>query len=358
MKISIDVALRNGWNRMMAVLFRPFDLLKWLAIGFAAFLASLGRSKGFNFNFPSGKDFSGHDACGSAQALESWLHSNFWPIVLFGLGIGLVVFSVVLLIFWLSSRGQFVFISQLLTNRADIREPWVKYGWLGDKLFLFRILFGLCVFLAVLLVLGAGVLLSFPYIKSGVFPMIFWIILIPTTLFLIAIALFGVIVNAVLMDFIVPVMMKRETGVMQAFRTFRDEIFRGHLGDFVIFYLVKIGLGIAGSVIMVVVTIFTCCLCLSMCIPILGWYISAVLFLPVSVFIRNYTLCFLEQFGDEWKLFTWTLAGDNPAVPATPGQGTGEIQAGQAGNAPGEAPTEAEPPVEPGPPPDDPPAGA
>ncbi|HNQ78201.1 MAG TPA: hypothetical protein PKJ37_04465 [Acidobacteriota bacterium] len=318
MKISIDAALRNGWTRMMTTLFRPFDFLKWLAIGFAAFLASLGRSKGFNFNFPSGGDFGSGDTCGSAKAFESWFFSNMWPIILFGLGIGLVVFAVVLLVVWLSSRGQFVFISQLLTNKADIREPWVKYGWLGDKLFLFRILFGLCVFLAVLLVLGAGVLLSFPYIKSGVFPMIFWMILIPTTLLLIAIALAGVIINAVLMDFVVPVMMKRETGVMQSFGTFRDEIFRGHLGDFVIFYLVKIGLSIAASVIMVLVTIFTCCLCLFMCIPILGWYVSAVIFLPISAFIRNYTLCFLEQFGDDWKLFTWKLHGDDPAPPPAP----------------------------------------
>lgn len=357
MKISIDVALRNGWNRMITVLFRPFEISRWLIIGFAVFLASLGRSRGGNFNFPSGQDFKGGDTCGSAQALESWFQSNFWPIILFGLGIGLIVFGVILLVIWLSSRGQFVFLSQLLTNRAEIKEPWIKYGWLGDKLFLFRILFGLCVFLAILLVLGAGLLMSFPYIKSGVFPGAFWMILIPAALLFLFIALFGLIVKAVLMDFIVPVMMKRETGVLPAFRIFHDEIFKGHLGDFVIFYLVRIGLGIAAGVITLLVTVFTCCMCCFMCIPLIGWYISAVLFLPISVFIENYTLSFLAQFGDEWDLFTWKLAGDNPPVPAPPGQGVGEIQAGQAGDAPAEAVSDAQPPVEAGSPPGDPPAG-
>lgn len=354
MKISIDVALRNGWNRMITLLFRPFDMSKWLIIGFAAFLASLGRGRGGgNFNFPSGRDFEGGDTCGGAQALESWIHSNLWPIILFGLGIGLVVFAVVLLVVWLSSRGQFVFISQLLTNRAEIKEPWVKYGWLGDKLFLFRILFGLCVFFAILLVLGSAALVAFPYVKSGVFPAAFWMTLVPAVLIFLVIAFFGLLINVVLMDFVVPVMMKRESGVIPAFRIFYDEIFRGHLGDFVIFYLVRIGLGIAAGVIMVLVTVFTCCMCCFMCIPLVGWYISAVLFLPISAFIENYKLSFLAQFGDEWDLFTWKLKDHNHHAPSGPVlAGGAEAAAVEENPAPEKTSSAPEPTAETGPPPD------
>jgi len=348
MKISIDTALRNGWNRMMTILFRPFDILKWLVIGFASFLASLGRGKSLNFNFPSGQDFGGGDAAGGAQALESWFFANMVPIILVGLGVLLVLFALALLIVWLSSRGRFIFLHDIVNNEPAIKAPWVKYGHLGDKIFLFRLLFGLCVFFLLALVLGVGILFSFPYIKAGAFSAGLLGIIIPLVLLFVAIVLCALVVKLVLMDFVVPVMFKRDIGVVPGFRVFLSEFLKGHFGQFFIFYLVKIGLGIAASVIVVLGTCFTCCIA---ALP----YISSVFFLPIAAFIECYTLSFIAQFGDEWNLFTWKLEGECCQPPARETLAAAETPAAEAGEekpSGTEAPHDPQTSADPGPPPD------
>lgn len=41
MQINFIAPLSRGWNRMLNSLFRPFDIKKWFALGFTAFLAHL-----------------------------------------------------------------------------------------------------------------------------------------------------------------------------------------------------------------------------------------------------------------------------------------------------------------------------
>jgi hypothetical protein len=306
MKVSIDAALHNGWNRMATILFRPFDMIKWLIIGFASFLASLGQGGGFNFNFPSGQSFSDNTG-GSAQAIESWFMENMIAIILVGMGICLVIFALALLIIWLSSRGRFVFLSSILNNKAEIRAPWVRYGHLGDRLFIFRLLFGIATFLMILAVLGGGILLLFPYFKSETFNAAFFIILMSLIMLFVVLVFCALTIKVVLMDFVVPVMLKRDASVIPAFRIFYNELCKGHIWDFTIFYLLKFAMGIAAGVIVLIGTCLTCC---TAALP----YVSSVVFLPIAVFIEGFTLSFLAQFGEEWDLFTWKL--DAEAVPA------------------------------------------
>jgi hypothetical protein len=37
-----------AWERMAAMLFRPFDIAKWFLLGFVVWLVELGRNVGFN----------------------------------------------------------------------------------------------------------------------------------------------------------------------------------------------------------------------------------------------------------------------------------------------------------------------
>src|SRR5476651_235617 len=47
--IDFTRAFDSAWERMMIILFRPFDLGKWFVIGFSAFLAGLLQGgNGFN----------------------------------------------------------------------------------------------------------------------------------------------------------------------------------------------------------------------------------------------------------------------------------------------------------------------
>lgn len=307
MKISIDAALKNGWNRMTNILFKPFDFLKWLILGFASFLASLGQGRGLNLNFPSGDNF-GKQASGDIQNFKFMLMENIVPIVMVGLGVFFVVLAISLLILWLSSCGKFIFLYSILNNKAEIKAPWAKYGHLGDMLFLFRLLFGLCLFFIILIVLGAGVVMMLPYFKSEVFGGGFWLTLIPMIFLFILLVICVAVINAVLTDFVVPIMFKNDESVIPGFKVFYHELLKGHLWNFVIFYLVKFALGIATGV---VVMIGACCTCCVAAIP----YVSSVVFLPVAAFLESYTLSFLAQFGGDWDLFTWELDTDVPPAP-------------------------------------------
>jgi hypothetical protein len=81
--------------------------------------------------------------------------------------------------------------------------------------------------------------------------------------------------------------------------------------EFFVFYLVKFGLGFVIGLIPLVTCCLTCCLtCCISCIP----YLGTVLFLPLLVFMRCYSLYFLQQAGPEWRIFF-----DEPApVPVVP----------------------------------------
>ena len=52
--------------------------------------------------------------------------------------IGLVV---LLLFLWLSSRGKFIFLDDVVSGQARIVEPWNRFKRLGDSLFLWRAAF-------------------------------------------------------------------------------------------------------------------------------------------------------------------------------------------------------------------------
>jgi hypothetical protein len=67
------------------------------------------------------------------------------------------------------------------------------------------------------------------------------------------------------------------------------------VGSFILFYLMKIVLGIAITIIGMMAVCLTCCMA---AIP----YLGTVILLPLIVFARCYPLCFLEQFGPQWRI--------------------------------------------------------
>jgi hypothetical protein len=59
-------------------------------------------------------------------------------------------------------------------------------------------------------------------------------------------------------------------------------------------------------------------MCATCCITALP-YIGTVILLPAFVFMRCYTLSFLERFGPDWRLFAFEVSPPPSAVPAQPG---------------------------------------
>src|SRR5205085_2839847 len=144
--------LLDGFDVMKAVLFRPFDLRKWLAIGFAAFLTGHfgGGGSGFNFN-PWRSAEKRHVE--RPFHIPGWEHWRPWlPLIVllvFTFMLALVVFFM-----WLSARGTFVFTDCIVRNRGAVGAPWREYRQEGNSLFGFRLAISAASVVAVMLILG------------------------------------------------------------------------------------------------------------------------------------------------------------------------------------------------------------
>src|SRR3712207_6072645 len=110
-KIEIFAPFSAALDLTKLILFQPFDIGKWLVIGFAAFLAQLGGGAAGNFN-PGNRLWSNadwnyrsfsNDVSESAHALPSWV------IPLIAIGAVLLV-ALVIVALWVGSRGKFIFI--------------------------------------------------------------------------------------------------------------------------------------------------------------------------------------------------------------------------------------------------------
>jgi hypothetical protein len=107
--VSVVPPVGQAIERVKRVLFQPFDLGKWITIGFCAWLAHLGQG-GFNANYNFGSPHGG-----GAGAVREWVEQAWhyvtdnliWivPLAAVLLLVG-VAFWVLLL--WLSSRGRFI----------------------------------------------------------------------------------------------------------------------------------------------------------------------------------------------------------------------------------------------------------
>ena len=314
--ISITAALSDAWDRMQTILFRPFDLKKWMVLGFTAWLAGLAQGgKSFSWNVGGGADSNESEAWAASSRSAAraelepaslgvetridwpdWDHWGRWPLehpLWFTVGVLGCAFLLVLfvVILWLSSRGKFMFLDNVVHKRALVVDPWKRFKRQGDSLFLFRIGF----FLACVLLFGGVALLiaatvgfsalsdleTAPAIALVVVAVGFLLVLAVVTLYA------AFFLNA----FVIPLMHRYNLGAVAACSRFLD-ILRQHPSAFVLCGLLVIAFGIGILILVVGFGLMTCCLgFLLLMIP----YISSVLVLPISLFYRSFTFEFLAQ---------------------------------------------------------------
>jgi len=294
--ISVTLPIDRAISRTRNMLFTPFDLEKWFVLGFCAFLAGLVEAGGggFNVRSPMPQHYKMPQLGGFEQA-SAWLMGHLPLVVGLGLGLLVLVIALTTLFQWLGSRGQLMFLDGVIHDRAAVVEPWQRFRDLGNDLFVFRFLLGLCS-LGVFALLGfLGWSIARPDIAAHQFGSAALLALVvaggPALLVVLALLL----VSLLLGDFIVPLMYHLNIRTGQAFGVLWKEIIPGHGGSFVLFYLMKLVLTVAAGLIVVLGTCCTCCL---LALP----YLGSVAFLPLWVFFRSYSLYFLEQFGEDWRL--------------------------------------------------------
>ena len=120
MSLSATEPVQRAIDRTRALLFL-FDLSKWMVLGFAWFLASLGEGGGrFSGNFPNGAGGSGSGSKGPCPTMVSdaitWIHANLSLVIVMSVVGFLLLVALGLLVVWVSCRGKFVFLDGVVTG--------------------------------------------------------------------------------------------------------------------------------------------------------------------------------------------------------------------------------------------------
>jgi hypothetical protein len=292
---SILAPLGMAFETVRRVLFRPFNPLKWFALGFTAWLAVLERGVGAGFHYNPLKCARAGAAQYGGYAWE-WIMAHLLIVVPLFIIVAAGVILVVLLILWASYRGKFMFLDNVVWNRAEMVEPWKRFRVQGNSCFLFSICFWLAQL--ALIVLGAGLLLlmAWPDISRSYFGLFAVTAIGVGVLFMLCFVIAVVCIKVFLEDFIIPIMAVKECRIMEGWSTFFD-LFREHAGIFTLYLLFRVAL----AVVIGIVTILLCCL---LCCTVLLPYIGTVILLPVHVFLRSYSIHFLGQFDDKLRMFS------------------------------------------------------
>jgi len=295
--ISVTAPLSPALLYVKTVLFRPFDLEKWFALGFCAWLATLGQG---GSNPPFGFKWDSDDYQNfSIDSGRRWVIDNLaWliPLIIGATVIGIAVWVVFT---WLSSRGQFMFLHGVATNHAEVRAPWKQFAAHAQSLFCFRVGIGIgTAILTVPLIIIAGFLVA-PMIATQSIQQapLFGAILLVFVAF--AVGMIAFVIKYLTTSFVVPIMYISGNRCLEAWRTFR-KLLMDELSNFVLYLLFLLLLHVCVGMAVLAAIIVTCCL--AACI--LGIpFIGTVIMLPVAVFFRSYSLLFLSQFGAPYDAF-------------------------------------------------------
>ena len=309
MPIPIVEPVTQAIRKTREILFDTFEMSKWLELGFCAFLTHLGSGAGSSFNFNGnigGRRGSG-GGFGVPVEARNWVQDNLGLVIAGAIGVFVFVIVMVLLVSWLSSRGQFMFIDGVVHNRGAVRAPWHEFKNEAHSLFLFKLCLVAASYGVFILLGGVCLMLAWSDIHDETFGggaiaaiALFGLLGLP-------LALVGVTVNFLLHDFVAPAMYLRRIRVMAAWRVVREEIIGPHKGTLVLYFLFQMVLGIC---IALVAFIATCCTCCITAVP----YIGTVLLLPIFVFMLSYKLYFLEGFGESWLFFPQYIDTDAGAI--------------------------------------------
>jgi len=316
MGLSVVTPINQALDRTKRILFDPFDLKKWFVLGFCAWLSRLGEGGGGgNIRVPGGGGQPGGPGCGEFAHAKEWVLAHIVLIVTIAAAIFLLCMALWLLLLWLKSRGKFMFLDGVVHNRAAVRQPWREYKERANSLFWFLVILGVISLGVLLLILATCGVLVWSDVKAEHFgagaiaAILFFIVAI------IPFALLCILVDALTFDFVVPIMYIRGVRIVEAWAAAKNEIFSPHLGSVALFYLMKILLAIVTGIIALIVVclacVVTCC-----CIVIVP-YIGTVLLLPLFVFMRCYSLFFIEQVGPQLKIFP-VPADTNDLLPRYP----------------------------------------
>ena len=310
-QVSVTTPIQPAIERAKRLLFQPFDLGKWFAIAFCAWLAHLGEG-GYAYSarlpgrFPSSlgiprvPDSSSWTGPGAGwEQVRDEVTRNLYWIVPLAVAFAVLIVVLGLLMVWLSSRGEFMFLHCVALDRAEVAVPWRQHAAKARSLFLFRLAVGLIAMVPILLLLAIIGFAVVRIFRQGDIEQVAWLPLITAGLALVAVGLVFAIVAKLTRDLVVPIMFLRGGTCREAWSELLG-LFAGRFHLLIVYLLFQIVLGLAIGIGILVIVIATCCL--AGCLLILP-YLGTVALLPVLVFQRAYSLYYLGQLGARYDVF-------------------------------------------------------
>jgi hypothetical protein len=302
MRIHYIEPLSRGISRAKESLFNPMDLKKWFVVGFTAFLATLAdvqMSGGVpDPSIRKTSAFNLEEVLYFPQKAWAWLgnHPGWAILIVFAL----FLFSVFMIVItWVSARGKFMFLDNVVRSQARIAAPWSEYRKEGNSFFWWNLFWGVIFSaIAIAYILCCFMYLQIVYESSGYGRAL----ILPTVLAglgLFAISIISTFIYVLLRDFVAQIMYRDRITGWEATQKFLPLFLSQFLyfvgyGIFRLFVslLIMIGIFICGCI--------TCCIgFLVLAIP----YINAVVLLPLLYAMRAFSIEFFEQFGPEYQVF-------------------------------------------------------
>ncbi len=310
--ISVLEPIGAAFEKTQQILFQPFDIGKWFVLGFAAWLATLwergggGGGGGFNYNV---NHQSGDIPPEVGQQIDQVKDAvvQYLPVIIsFSIVILVIVLAVSVVMLWLKSRFQFVFLRNVAHNNTEITRPWRQYARQGNSLFWFKLALGLigAIITIALIIPVVFIVIGLADSEFAVLAAIFPLILAGLALFclFLVFAAIGVLTK----DFVVPIMYLQDCTIGEGWKRFW-RLARRHKGVFLLFLLAVFVLNIAIAAIlgfgMGIACCCFCCISWIFLIPVAGGYFFTVLTLPLWVWRRSFSALFLAQFGPEYDVF-------------------------------------------------------
>ncbi len=330
MVIGFEKLIHKSIDRTMLMLFKPFSLKKWLCLLFIAWLAgALGGGGNFNSANPTKEDskkLKNHSAQSSvlgedqdspsyakiegqlsrdlpdqAVGFENQEPDSKWGnffqgrnsrkiiiIICVGL-VGLSFFLALLLLFmWLGSRFKFIWFNTVVSNDASIVEPFNRYKKEGNSLLKFFVIWTLfyLIFIGLIIfwvysagtsagIFAEGANLSFLRVVGALFlPLLTGFVLIFSSLVIIS-----------FIDQVVVTIMATDKCIFKEAWKKSLAILKANLKDFVLYFLLSVGLGILCSVVAIFVMFLAMLLFL-----LVGGIIAGILYLLLVLLLKAQAL--------------------------------------------------------------------
>ena len=294
---SCFTAASQALARTAAILFRPFDPVRWFSIGFCAWLAYIGTQVPNGFENENGFTL-GVVKQRMDQALDQLASVLERPAELVGAAIlvlcGLLV---ALWLCWLRSRGDFMFLHRWYRPDASVRQCWQASRAAGRELFAWRVYFFLiaCLLFALQAVFAYAAVVK-PYLAAGKVWNPAWLgasVGCATGLFALATAV--QLVAHLTKAFVVPVIYWRGVSAARAWLVLFALCNQYPLA--VIGYLLcGMALSVAAVFAILAFGLLTCCVGF---IPLAVPCLNMVMLLPFYLFFRGYSICFINQWRPE-----------------------------------------------------------